>query len=81
MTGIEKAIKAAGGMAALAHMLGLKPNQIWMWANGRARVPGHHCPAISRATGVPPGELRPDIYPPDICTLAEAEERAQGKQR
>jgi DNA-binding transcriptional regulator YdaS (Cro superfamily) len=60
-TPLERAIEIAGGQAALARLVGKKQGHIWHWLQVD-RVPGEHCLAIERETGVSRYELRPDIY-------------------
>ena len=59
MNALNKAIKQANGVAALARMLGCSENLPTMWKR-RGRVPLEWCPAIERATGVTCEALRPD---------------------
>lgn len=58
-----KAIKAAGGPAALARYLGIQRQAVSQWR----RVPVDHVLAIERLTDVSRNELRPDIYPADAA--------------
>ena len=58
--GLQRAIKAAGGLTKLAAAIGRPKQTVWMWAN-RRRAPAKDCPKIEAATGVPCEELRPDI--------------------
>lgn len=65
MSPIDRAIKACGGVAALAEKVGVAASAPSMW-KARGRVPAEHCPAIERATrslGAPVlcEELRPDV--------------------
>jgi DNA-binding transcriptional regulator YdaS (Cro superfamily) len=60
LTGLERAIKIAGGPTALARGVGVKShNVVLQWL--RNRVPAEHCPVIERITGVICEELRPDV--------------------
>jgi DNA-binding transcriptional regulator YdaS (Cro superfamily) len=57
---LERAIDAAGGLTALARLLGLKSHAvIHQWRLNR--VPAEHCPSVEGATGVRCEELRPDV--------------------
>ncbi|HWW46281.1 MAG TPA: YdaS family helix-turn-helix protein [Xanthobacteraceae bacterium] len=56
---IEKAIAAVGTGNELASRLGVTPQAISGWR----RVPPTRVLAVSEITGIPPHELRPDIYP------------------
>lgn len=70
---LEAAIRAAGGASALARRLGLTPGVVTQWRKGR--VPAERVLAISEATGVPPEQLRPDLYQAGAARpgLAEAQ--------
>lgn len=61
MTGIEKAIKAAGSAAALARLMGVSKMAAGNWL--RYGVPAERVLKVSEFTGVTPHELRPDLYP------------------
>ena len=67
-TPLERAIEVAGSQAALARMIKKTQAHIWHWLQS-GRVPGEHCLAIERETGVSRYELRPDIYgdAPQLC--------------
>jgi DNA-binding transcriptional regulator YdaS (Cro superfamily) len=56
---LTKAIKAAGSIAKLARMIGIRPQAISQWDT----VPYNRVIAIERFTGVSCHELRPDLYP------------------
>lgn len=58
--GLKIAIRKAGGMRALARKLGIAYQSIQYWADDD--VPAQWLDAIWKATGVPPHELRPDLY-------------------
>lgn len=79
---LERAIKAAGGISALARALNLKSHAVvQQWRLNR--VPAEHCPALEAATGVRCEELRPDVpwgilrssaangHAPDAAQVAE----------
>lgn len=56
----DKAIKDAGGGAALARKLGLKSRQaVYQWRE----VPSHHVLKVEEISGVSRHQLRPDLYP------------------
>lgn len=62
-------LKAERGRASrLAESLNIKPGAISQWD----RVPAERVGDVSRATGIPPQVLRPDIFGP-----APAQEPAQ----
>ena len=60
MEALDRAIKKAGNIAALAQRIGVAASAPSMWKQ-RGRVPAEHCPAIERETGVRCEELRPDV--------------------
>jgi DNA-binding transcriptional regulator YdaS (Cro superfamily) len=62
MDGLQQAIDAAGGAAALARQLGITVQAISQWR----QVPAERVVAVSRATRVPVTLLRPDLYPHDL---------------
>jgi DNA-binding transcriptional regulator YdaS (Cro superfamily) len=50
-----------GRRGKLAESLGVSPSAISMWT----RVPGERLMDVSRATGIRPEELRPDMFAPE----------------
>lgn len=60
MDALDRAIRKAGGVAALAKGIDASNSAPSMWKK-RGRVPAEHCPAIERVTGVRCEELRPDV--------------------
>ncbi len=56
--GLQKAIDAAGGVAALARALGIAQPSVSGWT----RVPADRVAAIETLTGVPRSQLRPDLF-------------------
>ena len=56
--GLTKAIKAAGGLSALARLLDITPQSIIKWT----RVPRKRILQIERLTLVPRQELAPDLW-------------------
>ncbi len=56
--GLQKAIDAAGGVAALARILGIAQPSVSGWT----RVPADRVAAIESATGVARADLRPDLF-------------------
>ncbi len=55
---IKTIIRSADGPAKLGRVLGLSHSTILAWKS----VPPKHVPAISRLTGIPRHELRPDLW-------------------
>src|SRR5262249_17035047 len=58
--GFKAAAKAAGGVPALARLLGVREQTPYQW--GRTRIPADRIIEIERLTGVPRELLRPDLY-------------------
>lgn len=56
--GIKLAIEAAGGLRALARLLGMNHTTILKWT----KVPANHILEIERLTGVSREQLRPELY-------------------
>lgn len=56
--GLEEAIRAAGGMSALAHALGVALSSVSAWRH----VPESHVSSVEALTGVGRRILRPDLY-------------------
>jgi len=56
--GLELAVKAAGGRAALARRLGLSKQAVTRWA----RVPAGRVVAVAKVTRVYAEVLRPDLF-------------------
>lgn len=74
-TPIKLAADLAGGQAALARNLGVKPPTVNQWVMGIRRVPAEQCPAIERLTkgAVRCEDLRPDVAW-DVLRLQSAPE-------
>jgi transcriptional regulator with XRE-family HTH domain len=49
-------------LADLAKLTGLEKSTITRWDQGR--VPAERVLEVEQLTGIPRGEIRPDIYPP-----------------
>lgn len=64
MTALNKAIRLAGGQAALGRIVGVGRSSVNKWVKlYQGRVPDEHIIPIYLATGVTPHELRPDRHP------------------
>lgn len=61
---LERAIKAVGGLEALAAPLGITKQAVSQWG----KVPPLRVLAVERVSGISRHELRPDLYP---CEPAE----------
>jgi TorA maturation chaperone TorD/DNA-binding transcriptional regulator YdaS (Cro superfamily) len=59
--GLEQAIRAAGGIGALARGLGISQPSVSNWQ----RIPAERVAAVEALTGVSRATLRPDLYPTD----------------
>ncbi|GHH53060.1 transcriptional regulator [[Pseudomonas] boreopolis] len=66
MSQIERVINEAGGVSALARVLGVQPPTVHQWKTGDRPVPARHALAISRAWPdlVSIHDLRPDVFGP-----------------
>jgi len=65
---VARAIKASGGLGALAKVIGISPQAVDKWR--RNGVPAERVLALELASGVPRHELRPDLYPREERTAA-----------
>ncbi len=57
---LKEAVAKAGGGAALADFLGIRPQAVNNWR----RCPAERVLEVERASGVHRSRLRPDLYPP-----------------
>jgi DNA-binding transcriptional regulator YdaS (Cro superfamily) len=57
---VQMVIDKAGGMHALARLLGIRFQSIQKWT----KIPSERVIAVERATGIPREKLRPDLYEP-----------------
>ena len=55
----REAVKEAGGPEAVADKLGIKRRTLFVWR--KHGIPGDRVPDVSRVTGIPAAELRPDL--------------------
>jgi DNA-binding transcriptional regulator YdaS (Cro superfamily) len=56
--GFELAIEAAGGLRALARLLGITHNAMMHWD----KIPAERIVEIEKVTGIARERLRPDLY-------------------
>ena len=56
--GLDEAIRAAGGVGALARKIGISQPSVSNWA----RIPAERVLSVEAATGVSRGALRPDLF-------------------
>jgi TorA maturation chaperone TorD len=73
--GLEEAIKAVGGVGALARALGISQPSVSSWN----RVPPERVIAVEKISGVGRHVLRPDLYPESRSSIAVAMEAAQDR--
>lgn len=71
--GLQEAIRAAGGISALARMLGIAQPSISVWS----RVPAERVLAVETATAVSRTILRPDLYPGEEEVVLDPVDRAR----
>jgi TorA maturation chaperone TorD len=69
-TGLDEAIRAAGGVGALARKIGISQPSVSNWA----RIPAERVLAVEAATGVDRSVLRPDLYSEREPNGGDAEE-------
>ncbi len=61
---LRRACEVAGGQKPLADRIGTTQSQVWYWLErSKKGVPAEFVLPIEQATGVPRGELRPDLWP------------------
>lgn len=60
-TPTQRAVRIAGGQSELARRLGLSPQAVQQWVEAD-RVSHKRVLRVSRLTGVPAHELRPDLF-------------------
>lgn len=74
-SGLEQAIKAAGGISSLARAIGVAQPSVSNWS----KVPSERVLAVEAITSVPRAVLRPDLYPQDSDDVLDAVEQARGQ--
>lgn len=75
MIEIARAIDLLGGPSRTAVILGVSPQAVCFWRDGKRKFPADYCPTIERATGgsVRCEDLRPDV---DWAVLRTTSEQA-----
>lgn len=64
MTGLDKAITAAGNQGKLASLLGISTQSVNRWKKKyKGVIPPDRVIQVFSVTGVTPHELRPDLHP------------------
>lgn len=61
MKPIQEAISIAGNITKLAKGLGVTPQAVCFWRDGKRETPADKCPLIEQMTGVSCERLRPDV--------------------
>jgi TorA maturation chaperone TorD len=69
-TGLDDAIRAAGGVGALARKIGISQPSVSNWS----RIPAERVVAVEAATGIDRSVLRPDLYGERHPNAGEVEE-------
>lgn len=67
--GAQLAIAEAGGVNALARLLGISGAAVCLWKH----VPEHHVASIAEKLAIPKHELRPDLHPPPPLPAPEGD--------
>lgn len=65
---LAEAIRRSGGVPVLAERLGVRRQAIYQWD----KVPAERVQTVSALSGIPPHELRPDIFPAPTQTAGAA---------
>lgn len=75
-TGLEQAIRAAGGVGALARTIGISQPSLSNWE----RVPAERVIAVESITGVDRAVLRPDLYGEINPNTVDETDRARARE-
>jgi DNA-binding transcriptional regulator YdaS (Cro superfamily) len=68
-----RACAIVGGQKKLADRIGTTQSQVWYWLErSKKGIPAEYVLPIERVTGIPRGELRPDLYPAEPAAAARA---------
>ncbi|WP_144880434.1 transcriptional regulator [Gluconacetobacter diazotrophicus] len=62
MSIVDQAIEAAGGAKALGEACNLSRTSVLFWRRLKGGIPPKHVPTVSRVTGIPREDLRPDLF-------------------
>ncbi len=74
--GLEEAIRAAGGVGALAQKIGISQPSVSNWS----RVPAERVVSVEAVTGVARAVLRPDLYGDPIGTALDEVDAARATE-
>ena len=80
MNPIQDAIDHVGSISNFARLLGVTPQAVCFWRDGKRRIPADKCPLIEQATGgaISCEVLRPDVMwsiirnQPELATAADS---------
>src|SRR6516225_4080971 len=72
---LREAVRVAGGMRALARLIGTSHQAIAQWA----RVPAERVPDVERATGISRHRLRPDLYAEEAASQQRLFDQTVGR--
>jgi TorA maturation chaperone TorD len=75
-SGLDEAIRAAGGVGALARRLAIAQPSVSNWT----RVPADRIVAVEAATGVGRAVLRPDLYGDNACAELDDVDAARAQE-
>lgn len=62
MTSLATAIEEAGGPTKVAALLGVSPQAVCFWRDGKRQFPVEHCAALDGMTSVRRWDLRPNDW-------------------
>ena len=73
MPAIERAVRAAGGKARLARLMGVSSVMVHKWVTGRSKVTAERARQMEQVLErqVTRHELRPDVFDPPATERAE----------
>lgn len=76
---LDDVIRLLRSQSELARRLGLRQPQVAKWKR-KGRIPMARVPAVSRLTGIPAYQLRPDLpefFPPPADDMSPQQQRAE----
>lgn len=62
MTALERAIDEYGGPTKVALLLGVSPQAVCFWRDGKRTFPVEHCATLDGVTSIRRWDLRPDDW-------------------
>lgn len=83
MNPIQDAIDLAGSITNFSKMLGVTPQAVCFWRDGKRQIPADKCPLIEKVTGgvISCERLRPDVAwsvirnQPELATPSQTTEQ------